>query len=274
MPALDDATLRGLAEAAAGGDRDALAQVVAAVRDDVYRLALRMLWHPADAEDATQEALIRVVTRIGSYRGEAALRTWVYRVAANHILNWRQSRVEREHLDFRRFGEDLHEGLTEPGAPTPDAALLAAEVKLGCTLGMLLCLDRPHRLAYVLSDVFELASDDGAWICETTPAAFRKRASRARALLRAFTAEQCGLVDRSNACRCDRRVEAAVRLGRVRPGELLFAADVDAEVAVEEMERLHDLASLMRDHPDYRTPDRVVDAVRSVVEGGRFGVLD
>ncbi len=142
MPAVDDVDLRGLALAAGEGDPAALEHVVAAVQDDIYRLALRMLWHPADAEDATQEALIRILTRVGSYRGDAAFRTWAYRVAANHILNWRQSRVEQQNLTFRRFAEDLSEGLEEPDPATPDAGLLAEEVKLGCTLGMLLCLDR------------------------------------------------------------------------------------------------------------------------------------
>ncbi len=273
MPAVDDRELRRLAAAAAGGDRDALSQIVAAIHDDVYRLALRMLWHPADAEDATQEALIRVITRVGSYRGEAAFSTWVYRVAANHILNWRQSRTERENLSFRRFGEQLDEGLTEPGEAAPDDGLLVAEVKLGCTLGMLLCLDRDQRLAYVLSDVFGLSSDDGAYICASSPDAFRQRASRARRRLRDFTARHCGLVDRSSRCRCDRRVAAALRAGRVRRGDLLFAEGLDAEAAVAEMEQLHDLSSLMRNHPDYRAPQRVVVAVRTLIDSGRFAIL-
>jgi RNA polymerase sigma factor (sigma-70 family) len=274
VPAVDDGELRRLAAAAAAGDRSALSAVVAAIRDDVYRLALRMLWHPADAEDATQEALIRVITRISSYRGEAALSTWVYRVAANHILNWRQSRTERESLTFRRFGEQLHDGLTQPDAPKPEDGVLIAEVKLGCTLGMLLCLDRDHRLAYVLSDVFELSSEDGAYICATSATTFRKRASRARHRLREFTATHCGLVNRDNACRCDRRVAAAVETGRVRRGELLFARDVDADTAVAEMEQLHDLSTLMRSHPNYEAPGRVTAAVQSVIDSGRFAILE
>jgi RNA polymerase sigma factor (sigma-70 family) len=186
MPPVDDAELRKLALEAAEGNSAALERVVAEVRHDVYRLALRMLWHPQDAEDATQEALTRIVTRIGSYRGEAAFHTWAYRVAANHILNLRKSRVEQENLTFRRFADQLEEGLTDPDPAMLDSALLAEEVKLGCTLGMLLCFDREHRLAYVLSDVFDLPSAEAAFICGVTPATFRKRASRARAQLRDF----------------------------------------------------------------------------------------
>jgi RNA polymerase sigma factor (sigma-70 family) len=274
MPAVEDAELRCLVSAARDGDSAAMESVVAAVEDDVYRMALRMLWHPEDAKDATQEALIRIVTRMASYRGEAAFRTWAYRVAANHILNFRKSRVEQENLTFRRFGEDLSEGLAEPDPTLADADLLAEEVKLGCTLGMLLCLDRDERLAYVLSDVFELPSSDGSFICDTTPDAFRKRASRARAKLREFVAAHCGLVNSDAACRCDRRVEAAVRTGRVQPRALQFARRTDVEADVGEMERLHDLASLMRSHPEYNAPESVTAAVRNLIGSGHYRLLD
>ena len=271
MPAVDDELAR-LALAAGSGDSTALEQVVAAVRDDVYRLALRMLWHPEDAEDATQETLVRIVTRVGSYRGEASFRTWAYRVAANHMLNWRKSRVEQENLTFRRFATDLHEGLADSDPSLPDAGLLAEEVKLGCTLGMLLCLDRDHRLAYVLIDVFGLSSAEAAFIVGVTPAAVRKRASRARSRLRDFVGAHCGLVNRAAPCRCSRRVNVAVGTGRVQPGALRFV-QADTRAAVGEMERLHDLASLMRSHPDYQAPEGVRAALRHLVSSGEYRLL-
>lgn len=69
MSPLDDRELRQLAFAARDGDPAALERVVEGVDDDVYRLALRLLWHPEEAKDAAQEALIRIVTQVGSYRG-------------------------------------------------------------------------------------------------------------------------------------------------------------------------------------------------------------
>ena len=74
--------------------------------------------------------------------------------------------------------------------------------------------------------------------------------------------------------RCDRRVAAALEVGRVRRGDLLFAHDIDANAAVAEMEQLHDLSSLMRSHPDYEAPERVTSAVQSVIESGRFAILE
>lgn len=273
MPPVNDAALRQLAAKAGEGDPAALEQVMVSVSDSIYRLALRMLWHPQDAEDAAQEALIRIMTRIGSYRGEAAFGTWAYRVAANHILGVRKSRVERENVTFLEFGADLADGLADQTAGQPEAGLLAEEVKLGCTLGMLQCLDRNHRLAYVLTDVFGLPSSDAAFICGVTGATLRQRASRARGRLREFVGVHCGLVSTSARCRCDRRVTAALRNGRVDPDHLNFAQHVDPADGVGEMERLHDLASLMRSHPDYRTPEAVIPTIQTVIASGKYTVL-
>jgi DNA-directed RNA polymerase specialized sigma24 family protein len=66
---------------------------------------------------------------------------------------------------------------------------------VGCTQAMLLCLDREHRIAYVLGDGLELNSGEAANICEISPAAFRKRLQRARERIQAFMQAHCGLLD-------------------------------------------------------------------------------
>lgn len=249
-----------LVSRAADGDGEALVVVLNAIRDDVYRLSVRMLWHPADAEDATQEILIRVMTRLGGFRGDAAFSTWVYRVAVNHLLTTRQRRAERAAMSFDAFAEDLATGLDEPyEAGAVDAELLAEEVKVGCTQGMLLCLDRSHRAAYILGEVFGLSGEEAASILEIEPGAYRKRLSRARARVQGFMGGHCGLLDEANACRCGRRVGAAVRQGRVDPDNLFFARRV--RDGVRQMDRLHDAAAVFRSHPELRAPDRVVEVI-------------
>jgi hypothetical protein len=109
----------------------------------------------------------------------------------------------------------------EPG--DQQHALLTQEVKLGCTLGLLQCLDRPHRLAYVLGEVFEWAAPDTAAALDIEPAAFRKRLQRARQAVEEFTRAHCGLVSDTAACACHRRVPAALGRGRVDPEQLRFA---------------------------------------------------
>jgi RNA polymerase sigma factor (sigma-70 family) len=278
-------TVDALVDRAIEGDRAALEAVLTAVQTDVYNLAVRMLWAPDDAADATQDILLKVVTHLATFRRESAFRTWVYRIAANHLLNVRKSRVEREELTFSSFGEQLAVGLSDAPAPRasePDQALLEEEVKIGCTQGMLLCLDRDHRVAYILGEVFDLASDEAAIVLGVSSVTYRKRLSRARERLRAFMSSHCGLVAPRASCRCGRRVAHAVSTGRVRPGALLFAGNdarsrqrhTDVEPQVREMEELHRVAAIYRAHPSYTPPDRILAEIRQTIGGRRLLLLE
>src|SRR6185503_19792087 len=91
------------------------------------------------------------------------------------------------------------------------------------TLAMLQCLDRDHRLAYILGEILEMDHIQASGVLETTPAAFRKRLSRARTSITSFMTAHCGLINPANACRCHRRAGTAVALVRVDPSHLLFA---------------------------------------------------
>jgi RNA polymerase sigma factor (sigma-70 family) len=267
--------LTDLVRRARDGDRTALERLLAAVQDDVHRLALRMTGCPDDALDATQEILVRVMTRLSTFRGDAAFGTWVHRVAVNHLLDRKRSAVERLELTFSRFADELVEGLA-PVAPNagPELDVLAREVKHGCTLALLTCLDRQLRVAYVLGEVFGVSSGEGAWICDTSETAFRKRLSRARALVREFVSEHCGLVAPATArCHCRKRVPAAVSLGRVRADTARDLTPGTVEAAVMEMESLYDAAGLIRSVPDAAAPDEAVVGIRSLVHSGRYQLL-
>lgn len=152
-----------------------------AVHDGVYELALRMLGHPSDAEDAAQEILVIVLTHLGSFRGDSAFQTWVWRIAANRLARTRRGR--RETIAFDTLDENLRTGLADDAAGgDPESAALTRELRLRCTEAMLLSLDRELRIAYVLGDILNLSGDEAAEVLEIDPAAYRKRLSRARAL--------------------------------------------------------------------------------------------
>jgi RNA polymerase sigma factor (sigma-70 family) len=250
--------------AAVDGDRGALEQLLRLVADDVGRLARKMLWHPQDAEDATQEILVKVATRLSTFRGEAQVTTWVHRIAVNHLMNARRRRVHEPTLAFAEFGEDLARGLDAAyDTRGVDDQLLADEVMLGCTQAMLLCLDREQRMAYVLGEVLEMPSDEAADVCDITPAAFRKRLQRARKQIQEFMQGHCGLLNPANACRCRRRIGVAIEHGRVDPDHLLFARRVDALKLG--MQRFTDAGAIFRSHPELPTPPQLVDAVLRAV---------
>jgi len=91
----------------------------------------------------------------------------------------------------KSFGAALDEGLSDEGASRggADTGLLLEEVKIGCTLGMLQCLDRPHRLAYVLGEILEMEGEEVARVLGTpgrvsAPSSLRKYSLSASAPLR------------------------------------------------------------------------------------------
>ncbi len=79
-----------LAARAQAGERDALEQLLVRHRPWIFNLAIRMLRQRTGTQDATQEILLRVLRSLDSFRGESRFRTWLYRVAANHLLNFRR----------------------------------------------------------------------------------------------------------------------------------------------------------------------------------------
>ena len=74
-----------------------------------------MLWNREDAEDATQEILVRVVTRLSRFDFRSNIKTWAYRVAVNYILDVKKSPVERMHLSFARLPTTWPKGSRQTG---------------------------------------------------------------------------------------------------------------------------------------------------------------
>ncbi len=225
LPAI---TLEDEARCAIEGDRDALETLLRSLQSDIYGLALRMLCNREDAEDATQEILVRIVTRLAQFDFRSKLKTWAFRVAVNYILDVKKSAVERLHLSFESFAQDLSDGLGLEAPAETEHSLLIEEVKVGCSLGMLQCLDRPHRLAYVLGEIFEMPGPEAAEVLDISPDLFRKRLQHARASILTFTQKHCGLVSDAAACSCNRQVPAALRAGKVRADACHYAASASS----------------------------------------------
>jgi RNA polymerase sigma-70 factor (ECF subfamily) len=87
-PAAEAALLRD----AQAGDRAALDQLVTRHKRPLFALCYGLLGHAEDAEDAVQEAFLRALRALPHFRGEATLRTWLFRIAVNTCLNWKRDR--------------------------------------------------------------------------------------------------------------------------------------------------------------------------------------
>ncbi len=147
--------LDALARAAADGDRQALGDLCRELQHLVYRLALQFFSSRQDAEDATQEILVKVITNLGSFEGRSKLTTWVYTIATRHLLRARTGRVEPLVQGPQEFAEWLDRHLSDEFNAETEAEyrLLCGEVRISCTYGMLLCLSRDQRAAYLLGDL-------------------------------------------------------------------------------------------------------------------------
>lgn len=269
---------------ATSGDEAALSTLVDAVRHDIYGLAMRMLGHPADAEDATQEILILIITHLAGFEGRSSFRTWTWKIASRHLL--RVKRGRREVISFddldRILDEGQREGASVPLVPaTSEDALYTREAKFGCTQAMLLGLDREHRVAFILCEILDLSGEEAADVLEIAPAALRKRLSRANQRLQEFMHGRCSLIDEANPCQCARQVPCAIRTGHLVPGHLLYATHPTRKgegaamhQSLAEVDELQRIVGVLRGHPDYAAPDSLRDGIRSLITGGRFRILE
>ena len=274
----ENSELVQLATAAVAGDRFAAENLLSALQDDIYRLSLRMLGHPQDAEDAAQEILLIILTHLGSFRAESNLRTWCWRIASHHLMRARRGRLER--VTFESITELLDrepEG-NEPRPPEPEMQVFALEVRLRCTEAMLLALDRNLRIAFVLGEIFGLSGEEAATVLELDPATYRKRLSRARERLLGFLRAQCGVFDPENPCRCEKQVGPALARRQLTPESLLLATHPTRpggraiDRLVREVDQLLRVAEVLR-HPDYAAPPGLLAHIRSLVHSERFELL-
>src|SRR6476659_11282399 len=106
--AQDSSTDAELAGKAKNGDRAALEKLVLRHQAWIYNIAVRMVFQPHDAEEVTQEVLVKVITKISTFQGESKFRTWLYRIAANHVLNMKRRRVESQPQTFSGYAAAIN----------------------------------------------------------------------------------------------------------------------------------------------------------------------
>jgi RNA polymerase sigma factor (sigma-70 family) len=269
-----------LVSKARGGDLDALDILVRRHQSCVFNLALRMVWRREMAEDATQEILIKAVTKLSTFSGQSAFRTWLYRIAVNHLLNVRKSEMEERKMTFTDMGASLDgvkdEDLPDERSLPVESRLLVEEAKLGCITAMLMCLDRRQRLAFILGEVLGETSEVGAKAMDESATNFRQLLSRARHDLYQFMNNKCGLVNQANPCRCARKASGFMRKGWLNADDLQFSKDRIAavrDVAASRLDELHSLdlkhAELYRMQPFLAGPD-LAQKLREILSQSGF----
>ncbi|CAN5132596.1 hypothetical protein BH11PLA2_BH11PLA2_41960 [soil metagenome] len=152
----------------------------------IYHIAKRLLNNDTDAEEVTSDVLLQVVRKLDTYRGEAALPTWVHRVTVNAALAHREKRANRrKHEHTEMIEEAPHVPVEHPRmwSTPPDASMIAAEQHAVIEKAMN-SLDPMYRDVFVLADVEELPNAEVGEMLNLSLPAVKSRLHRARLMMR------------------------------------------------------------------------------------------
>jgi RNA polymerase sigma-70 factor (ECF subfamily) len=191
QPGTDQPGDRDLLAAHVAGDPEAFGTLFARHRDRLWAVALRTTGDPEDAADALQDAMVAAFRRADSFRGEAAVTTWLHRIVVNACLDRLRRRKVRladplpDDPD-RQEPEAAHSTslLARPGATLPDPADLAVDAeRRRAVLAALDTLPPDQRAALVLVDMEGYSVEETARILDCAPGTVKSRCSRGRARL-------------------------------------------------------------------------------------------
>jgi RNA polymerase sigma factor (sigma-70 family) len=251
---------------AQNGDWNALEQLIGRHQAWIFNIAVRMVHKHEEAEDITQEVLLKMLTNLSTFQGKSRFRTWLYRIVVNHVLNLKQ---RPKALTFSELGKVIEQ---LPDQALPDHAevslplsVLVEEAKVGCTTGMLLCLDQRQRLVFIFGEIFGVTSEMGAELMDLSPSNFRQLLTRARHDLYNYMNDRCGLINQANPCRCARKTRSFIEKGYVDPKRRQFTREHFGQIAAIAPDRTQELddlverqhATIYREHPFLAAPDQV-----------------
>jgi RNA polymerase sigma factor (sigma-70 family) len=231
------------------GSKSALEMLVKKHQHFIYNVALKFTLSPFDAEDITQEVLIKVITNLANFKEESDFRTWLYRITFNHFLKMKKYSLENYMTTFDNYGHELDQMQDTELSEFEKMEMneFIEDAKIGCISGMLLCLDREQRLVYILGEIFGIEHTLGSQLLEISKDNFRQRLSRARRELYNFMNNKCGLINKENPCRCDKKTKSFIKAGWVDKDRLKFNTSylkMISEIAPQKSEDLSDLTDM------------------------------
>lgn len=272
--------LTALIDKAAAGDKESLEMLVMDVQDLIFNLSLRMLGTFADAEDATQDILLKIMTHLSSFRKESSFSTWVYRIAVNHLKNYKKHMFAHSPLSFEFYGNDIKNGKAQEAddlTQNVEKSILAEELKMSCTNVMLQCLDTESRIIFVLGTMFKLDSRIAGEVLDITPEAYRQRLSRVRKKMADFLEEYCGEYG-CGECRCKDRIHYAIQSGRLHPEQLAYtsASEIPLQRLANVKNAMEDIDGLSQKFSfckSYQSPEGIKRFIRNFLDSKQFSTV-
>lgn len=267
-----------LISAVLAGDLVSLEKLILRHQAWLFNISFKMVMDHDDACDITQEILIKIITRISSYDPKkAAFRTWLYRIVVNHILTMKKKKFELRINDFDTY-MNLIENLPDSSPVIhPESEVMAKEFKIGCMMGMLMCLSRGDRLAFLLGAIFELRDTEGAELMEITRENFRKKLSRSRQKVFSHMNHVCGHVNTENTCRCKNKYSIFIEMGMINPDNIRYnkpnikqVKDIVEQRLDRFSDRYYDpFINHFQEQPFYDSPD-MIQWFRNIIRQDEF----
>lgn len=215
------------------GDKDALNELVGIHRPYIFNVAWKFTFNPNDAEDLTQEALIKVITKLSQFRFESQFRTWLYRIVFNEFLQAKRRKGEQQFTDFKAQGKRLDsiENAYLTQQEEHEYEQLIKELRYRCLSGMIMCLNREQRLLFIVGETFGVDHTLGAEIFNLSKANYRVKLHRARKELVNFMQQKCGLMNPKNPCRCSKKAKTMHKNGYLTDDSKMFNIGYKTRVA-------------------------------------------
>jgi RNA polymerase sigma-70 factor, ECF subfamily len=188
-----------LLEKLKSGDEQAMVELADTYGSKIYQLAFRYLRNKEDAEEITQDVLFKVYRKVGAFRGDAALSSWIYRITFNAAMSrLRTARYQRTQDDERQV---LQTAEGEPAASfRPDVAdwsqmadetLLRSQLR-SRVMSAILALPAIYRAPVMLRDIQGMSTEEASAMLKVKDQTLKSRLHRGRLILRKQLADFAG----------------------------------------------------------------------------------
>ena len=181
------------------GEERALVELAATYGSKIYQLAFRYLRNKEDAEEVTQDVLYKVYRNVGTFRGDAALSSWIYRITFNAAMSrLRTAQYQRAQDEDRQMSlADVDDGVTSSRSEIADWSGLADEGVLRSqlrrrVLRAILALPAIYRAPVMLRDIQGMSTEEASAMLRVKDQTLKSRLHRGRLILRKQLADFAG----------------------------------------------------------------------------------
>lgn len=249
-------------------------QQILNLQNRIFNISLRYICDFAVAEDAVQDIMLKIMKNFNTLREKEKFIPWALTITANHLKNLKKELNKFHFMNFDIMEKDCSINMPD-NTPSEfeefEKEQLLAELKISCSQAMLMCLSDQERLIYILSSMFGFNSKTGGEILEISSDNFRQKLSRIKRKMKSFLEKNCGLVNSSSVCKCNKRISYAVESKRIFRNSFQFTSskylppEFEIKQFVKQMDEIEDFMDVFNHNPEYYLPSEVQDKIKNIL---------